>query len=108
MATEEKILVEVLNVTVEKIRGNLFRITARGNVRTSGWVVNLHPWIYIRPPENWDIDAVGIKPTGVVMEVITPWEASIEMNLPRDTRHITVHGVSLKGENQAITREVPW
>jgi hypothetical protein len=108
MATEERILVEIREVTLRKVKENLFRITAKGVVRTTGWVVNLHPMVYIRPPENWDMDAVGIKPTGPVGQVISPWEASIEMNLSQETRHITVHGMSLSGEKQAITKGIPW
>jgi hypothetical protein len=108
MAAEEETLVEVHDVTVQRVKGNTFRVTANGVVRTSGWVVNLHPVVYIKPPENWMIDAVGIKPTGIVKEVISPWEASVEMNLSKETIRISVRGMSLKGEKQMVTEAVPW
>ncbi len=102
MATEEKVLVDVKGVTVEKVKEGVFRITAEGTVPTSGWVVNLHPLVYIKPPETWEIEAIGVKPAGVVTQVITPWKASIEMNLSKETRQISV-----KGKNQPLKKPVP-
>jgi hypothetical protein len=101
-------LVEVRKVLVERVKGNTFRVTASGVVRTSGWLVNLHPLIYIKPPENWMIDAVGIKPTGVVKEVITPWGASVELILSMETLRVTVRGKSMTGKKQMLTKAVPW
>jgi hypothetical protein len=103
MATEEKNLVDVRDVTVQEVNGNLFRIVAKGTVPTSGWVVNLHPVIYIRPPETWEIDAIGIKPTEIVSPVITPWDASIEMRFSKETKNVAV-----KGLNGAIKKPIPW
>lgn len=103
MAAEQKTLVEVHAVAVEKVKDNVFHVNAKGIVRTSGWVVNLHPVVYVNPPETWVIEAVGIKPTGVVMPVITAWAASVDMSLPTETRE-----VSVKGINQTITEAVPW
>lgn len=102
MAAEEKVLVDVKDVTVEKVKDGVFRITAEGTVPTSGWVVNLQPLIYVKPPETWEIEAMGIKPAGIVPQVITPWKASIEMNLSKETRQISV-----KGKNQTLKKPVP-
>jgi len=96
---EEKVLVEVQEVTVQKVEGNHFRISAKGTVPTSGWVVNLHPVIYIRPPEAWEIEAIGIKPTGVVSEVITKWDASIQMSFSKETKSVSVN---------SMKKPVPW
>jgi len=103
MAAEDKTLVDVQDVTVQKVSDNLFRIKARGTVPTAGWIVNLHPVIYVRPPETWEIEAIGIKPTGVVSQVVTPWDASIEMRFSKETKNVAV-----KGANGKTKRPVPW
>lgn len=108
MGAEEKEPVDVREVTVEKIKGDTFRITAKGVVRTSGWKVNLEPGAKIPESETQPIYAMGIKPTGVTMQVITPWEASVEMNLTKEIKYVSVKGESLEGNDQAITKLVPW
>ena len=95
----QKTLVDVQDVAVEKVNGNIFSVTVSGIVRTAGWIVNLHPTIYDAPPEIWVIQAVGIEPTGFVAQVITPWTRSIELNLPKETQQ-----VSVEGGNQTIAK----
>ena len=104
MAEKQKeLLVDIDNVTVEKVNRNIFYVTVVGKVPTSGWIVNLHPTVYVRSPETWEIQATGIKPNGDVLERITDWVRSIEMNLPKQTQQ-----VSVKGSNRTITELVPW
>lgn len=100
---EEKKLVVVQGVTVEKVKAGIFRVTAGGVVGSPGWVVNLEPLFYVAPPETWEIHAMGTLRPGVWPQVETPWKASIEMNLSEETRHVAV-----KGSNKTIKKPVPW
>ena len=99
----QKTLVDVQDVVIEKVNGNIFSVTVSGIVPTAGWIVNLHPTIYEAPPEIWVIQAVGIRPTGFVVQVITPWTRSIELNLPKETQQVVV-----ETGDQTITKPVPW
>jgi len=50
-----KALVDVQDVTIEKMNGNTFSMTVSGIAPTAGWIVNPHPTIYDAPPEIWVI-----------------------------------------------------
>ena len=76
---------------------------ASGTVPEIGWVVNLHPYIYVRAPTTWEIEALGVRPDGPLPQVITEWEASVDMNLGKDTEEVAVIG-----RNKTITKRVPW
>ncbi|MEE9584047.1 MAG: hypothetical protein V3W51_01070 [Candidatus Brocadiales bacterium] len=107
MVTKEK-LVTVSKASVEKVKDNRFRITARGFVGSPGWVVNLHPKIHDEPPRTWVIDAVGILRPGFWIQVVTEWQSSAELNLPPETREVSVRGLGENGGIETITMSVPW
>jgi len=100
---QKALLVDIDYFTVEKANRSIFYVTVEGKAPTSGWTVNLHPTIYVRSPKTWVIQAAGIKPSGDVLELITDWVRSIEMNLPKQTQQ-----VSVRGSNRTITKPVPW
>lgn len=101
-AKDESSSIKVTEVAIKHLAGNLFRITAKGEVPTAGWSVYLRPVTYVQEPNNWLIEVHGIKPTGSVSQVISPWEASVEMGLGTKTKEITV-----RGSGKPITKVVP-
>lgn len=96
--------VELQTVHVKKVKGkdNLFTITASGTVPTYGWKVKLKPVTYIQEPDDWRIEVSAERPTGMVAQMITPWETSIEMGLGPKTQKITV-----ANGDQLISKNVP-
>lgn len=101
MATEKE-LVYVDHVSVEKIKGGGFKITASGTAPTPNWVVVLTPATYIQEPKDWVIEAAGIPPSGIVNQVVTPWEESIELSPGPKTTTVTVIGL-----NSSVSADVP-
>lgn len=102
MAQENTAPVWVSDVSVEKLKEGKFKITAKGTAPTPGWKIELKPVVYIQEPTDWRIEAVGRRPPGMVAQVITDWQCSLEMGLGTKTKHITV-----AGRDKEIRKEVP-
>ncbi len=108
MGVEDRGLALVSDVTVKEISKGVFRVTATGIVGDPGWLVNLYPVAYFLPPETWLIHTAKTRLPGTWPQVITPWTASVDMNLSKKTQHVAVEGLDKEGKVHTITKPVPW
>lgn len=98
-----KELVYISTVEVMKVKDGKFKVTASGDAPSAGWKVKLEPVTYIREPDNWIINANGIRPDGPSATMMTPWKDSIELSLGPTTKKITVNG----RRGKSISADVP-
>jgi len=98
-----KELVYLSQVEVAKVKDGKFKVTASGDAPSAGWKVKLEPVTYIKEPDNWIINANGIRPDGPSATMMTPWKDSIELSLGPTTKKITVNG----RRGKSISADVP-
>ena len=108
MGGEDRDLALVSDVTVKEISEGVFRVTATGIVGDPGWLVNLYPVVHVIPPETWLIHTAKTRRPGSWTQVITPWTASVDLNLSKETQQVAVKGLDKEGKVHTITKPVPW
>ena len=101
MEKKEEVSVAIKNVRLEKVKGRMFKLTVKGEVPTAGWTVRLRAVPHPESPKKWIFEALGTGPDGVAAQVVTPWEAAVQLGLPKETREILV-----KGKNKTISQPV--
>jgi hypothetical protein len=77
-------------------------VTANGEVPTGGYTnVVLVQRVYVKPPADgiWEFDMFACKPSGIVIQVITPVSATIKWEgPPRSLKGIRVYGSKMHQE----------
>jgi hypothetical protein len=69
--------VDSARLTVLRTHPPSLSITVEGKTSTPGYTdFHLEHWVYITPPEDgiYDADMVATPPSGIVIQVITPFE----------------------------------
>ncbi len=101
-ASSEPESVYLKQVSITKEKQGLFTVTASGMAPTPGWTVELVSATNQKAPEEWEINAQGTRPEGILPQVLKPWTASLQLSLEPATKRVTV-----KGKGKSITQDVP-
>ena len=98
----EKEPVFLNQASIKKDKEGLYTVSANGMAPTPGWTVELAAENAEENPEDLQISARGVRPGGIMAQVLTPWQASLQLTLNSKTKKITV-----KGKRKTITVDVP-
>ena len=101
-SVKKEVPVQVESAHLKQVKKHIFRLTVKGIAGSPGWVVRLQPTRSATDPETWIFEALGAGPSGVVVQMMTPWEVHVQLGLPKGTRQVLV-----KGSNKVIPIAVP-
>ncbi len=76
-------------------------LTVKGEVPCANMEVRLIPLVYVKCPDYWGIEVVGILPSGVCLTAMKPYEITIPL-----TGIIGSKGIEVVGSNQSEKIEV--
>ncbi len=106
-ASQQTKIYEVTDVQLSILKSDppMLSITAAGNVTTGGWTNPvLIPYVYIVPPEDgmYEFDFSANRPTGIVIQAISPIAASTIMEeIPKELKGVRIHA-SVNAKEVAI------